>query len=88
MSKSFFINLQISIDRPAKVCYNGRRRHCRLRFGTSFLHFGAERLTFALHFCTLAHVDIRHFITFALWRRACAIGDICLLISKATNVRF
>ena len=89
MSKSFFINLQICIDRPAKVWYNGRRRHCRLRFGTSFLHFGARDLAFALHFCTSVHGDIRHFITLALWRRACEIrhlfrhlslylkGDIC-----------
>ena len=87
MSKSFFINLQICIDRPAKVCYNGRRRLCRLRFGTSLSHFGAGDFVLTLHFCTSAHGDIRHFITFALWRRACEIGDICPLISKATNVQ-
>jgi len=72
MSKSFFINLQISIDRPAKVCYNGRRRLCRLRFGTSLLHFGAER---------------HHFYTSLLHFGAGRVRfDICLLFSKATNV--
>ena len=93
MSKSFFINLQKCIDRPAKVCYNGRRRLCRLRFGTSLLHFGAGDFVLTLHFCTSALGDIRHFITLALWRRACEIRHLspflksnkCPIVDKSVN---
>ena len=73
MSKSFFINLQKCIDRPAKVWYNGRRRLCRLRFGTSLLHFGARDLAFALHFCTLAQSAIALALRFSTLAQEVAI---------------